>query len=114
MLHLCRPSSSLLTIRGCVAYAVSGRHAICCECLLTLHHARVQSTSNLLNRYRGSDTNLYQRNLEAQALMAQQQALGMGIQGLSSQSALDLLQVSLYDPSTCNECVRQRHTSELC
>ena len=56
----------------------------------------LQSASNLLNRYRGSDTNLYQRNLEAQALMAQQQALGMGIQGLSSQTALDLLQVSLY------------------
>ena len=55
----------------------------------------VQSASNLLNRYRGSDTNLYQRNLEAQALMAQQQALGMGIQGLSSQTALDLLQVGL-------------------
>ncbi|KAA6426657.1 MAG: meiosis protein [Trebouxia sp. A1-2] len=51
-----------------------------------------QSANNLLNRYRGSDTNLYQRNLESQALMAQQQALGLGLQGLSSQSALDLLQ----------------------
>ncbi len=55
--------------------------------------AWLQSANNLLNRYRGSDTNLYQRNLEAQALMAQQQALGLGLQGLSSQSALDLLQV---------------------
>lgn len=55
----------------------------------------VQSASNLLNRYQGSDTNLYQRNLEAQALMAQQQALGMGIHGLSSQTALDLLQVGV-------------------
>ena len=54
----------------------------------------VQSANNLLNRYQGSDTNLYQRNLEAQALLAQQQVLGMGIQGLSSQTALDLLQVS--------------------
>lgn len=65
----------------------------------------MQSASNLLNRYQGSDTNLYQGNLEAQALMAQQQALGMGIQGLSSQTALDLLQVSLYDPSPCNKSV---------
>ncbi len=55
--------------------------------------AWLQSANNLLNRYRGSDTNLYQRNLESQALMAQQQALGLGLQGLSSQSALDLLQV---------------------
>ena len=54
----------------------------------------LQSANNLLNRYRGSDSNLYQRNLEAQALLAQQQALGMGIQGLSSQTALDLLQVT--------------------
>ena len=54
----------------------------------------MQSANNLLNRYRGSDSNLYQRNLEAQALLAQQQAMGLGIQGLSSQTALDLLQVS--------------------
>ncbi|KAL3140281.1 hypothetical protein ABBQ38_004549 [Trebouxia sp. C0009 RCD-2024] len=51
-----------------------------------------QSASNLLNRFRGSDSNLYQRNLEAQALLAHQQALGLGIHGLSSQTALDLLQ----------------------
>lgn len=54
----------------------------------------MQSANNLLGglRYQGSDNNLYQRNLEAQALLAQQQALGLGLQGLSSQSALDLLQ----------------------
>lgn len=54
-----------------------------------------QSANNLLSGLgynQGSDGNLYQRNLEAQALLAQQQALGMGLQGLSSQSALDLLQ----------------------
>ena len=54
----------------------------------------LQSANNLLSRYRGSDSNLYQRNLEAQALLAQQQALGLGLQGLSSQTALDLLQAS--------------------
>ena len=79
-----------------------------------LNHANVQSASNLLNRYRGSDTNLYQRNLEAQALMAQQQALGMGIQGFSSQTALDLLQVSLYNPSSCIKSMCHCLTSELC
>ena len=60
----------------------------------SLTSVAVQSGNNLLNRFRNSDTNLYQRNLEAQALLAQQQALGLGIQGLSSQTALDLLQVS--------------------
>lgn len=60
---------------------------------LMLHCVFLQSASNLLNRFRGSDSNLYQRNLEAQALLAQQQALGLGIHGLSSQTALDLLQV---------------------
>ena len=68
----------------------------------------LQSASNLLNRYRASDTNLYQRNLEAQALLAQQQALGMGVQGLSSQSALELLQVgSLATTFFCLSATQQ-------
>ena len=46
--------------------------------------------------------------------MAQQQALGMGIQGFSSQTALDLLQVSLYDTSTCNKSVCHCRISGLC
>lgn len=70
---------------------------VCCGPWLMLYCVHVQSASNLLNRYQGSDTNLYQRNLEAQALMAQQQALGMGIHGFSSQTALDLLQVGFAD-----------------
>lgn len=64
--------------------------------MLTHLYGCVQSANNLLSGLgynQGSDGNLYQRNLEAQALLAQQQALGMGLQGLSSQSALDLLQV---------------------
>lgn len=65
--------------------------------LRLMHTCCLQSASNLLSGlgYQGSDNNLFQRNLEAQALLAQQQALGLGLQGLSSQSALDLLQVWL-------------------
>ena len=75
----------------------------------TEHLMCLQSASNLLSglRYQGSDNNLYQRNLEAQALLAQQQAMGLGLQGLSSQSALDLLQVH----SCCSQCL---HCSTLC
>lgn len=66
----------------------------------------LQSASNLLSglRYQGSDNNLYQRNLEAQALLAQQQAMGLGLQGLSSQSALDLLQVQ-FSSSRYLQCI---------
>ncbi len=80
-------SSFELVARGLHVHTL----VIACQSLTSVL-ACSQSANNLLNRYRGSDTNLYQRNLEAQALMAQQQALGMGLQGLSSQTALDLLQ----------------------
>ena len=87
-----------------------------CSCrkeLLILCCVVLQSASNLLNRFRGSDSNLYQRNLEAQAMLAQQQALGLGIHGLSSQTALDLLQVCSNNTGLCSNASISGHVHDL-